>query len=364
MTEGGRYTLLFAIPLILATGVFLGILPEILKERITQKGIIAVLIACSLAIVPTYVTAEKASRSESVMTDDLYDMLTWMNENTPQDAVILAGWDMGYWIESIAKRRSVMNGGHYDIQWRVVKFGKIIETTSEEIAVKEIYGFSDEDEVRALRNFPSNDHWAVDKEMQGFAEDNAYILVSDWSMLTFYWLSYFGNWDYVSGKGMGRQYVPLFGLEATKLLSGTAYVYGSSNMKISVIRENDTGYYHSYFVQEESSVPSMGTIFFHDDTQILLERDQGQGGYVYVPPIDLPFFLSDVKWKDISTEVFLILQQDMDCMLTRLFFLNGEGLSHFELIQDFGTAKLFKVHKTPQELDQGIHREIDTYTPI
>jgi hypothetical protein len=364
MTKGGRYTLLFAIPLILATGVFLGILPQILKEKITQKGIVAVLIACSLAIVPSYVTAEKASHSESVMTDDLYDMLTWMNENTPQDAVILAGWDMGYWIESIARRPSVMNGGHYDIQWRVVKFGKIIETTSEEIAVKEIYGFSDEEEVRTLRNFPADDHWAIEKEMQGFTEDNAYILVSDWSMLTFYWLSYFGNWDYVAGTGMGRQYVPLFGFEATKLLSGTAYVYGSSSITVSVIRENDTGYYHSYFVQEESSVPTMGTLFFQDGTQILLEREQGQGGIVYVPPTELPFFFSDVEWKDMRTEVFLIAKQDIDCMLTRLFFFNGEGLSHFELVKDFGTAKLFKVHKTPQEFDQGIHREIDDYTPI
>lgn len=366
MTLGGRYTLLFAIPLILAAGCFFGFLPQILKERVTQKGVISVLLACSLALVPSYITAEQASRSESVMTDDLYSMLTWMNENTPQDAVILAGWDMGYWIESIAKRRSVMNGGHYDIQWRVVKFGKIIETTDEEVAVKEIYGFSDESEVRSLRNFPEDDHWAVEKEMQGFAEDNAYILVSDWSMLTFYWLSYFGNWDYITGTGEGRRYTPLFGYEAKKLLSGTEYIFGTTSLTVAVIREKATGFYHSYFLDKENYIPSMGTIFFIEGTQMMLEREQGegQGGVIFIPPHDLPFFISDVEWQDMGTEVFFIKEQDLDCMLTRLFFFNGEGLRYFELVKDFGTAKLFKVHTAPQEFDQGIYREIDDYTPV
>jgi len=364
MTQGGRYTLLFAIPLILATGSFFGILPEILKDRVTQKGIIAVLLACSLAVIPSYVTAEKASHSQSVMTDDLFNMLTWMSENTPEDAVILGGWDMGYWIESIGKRRSVMNGGHHDIEWRVVKFGKIVETTSEEVAMKEIYGFSDEAEVKALRNFPEDGQWAIEKEMQGFVQDDVYILVSDWSMLTFYWLSYFGNWDYVSGEGKGRQYIPLIAEEAKKLLSGTEYIYVGTNLRVSVIKEKDKDYFHSYFVDKGNYIPTMGTIFFTDGTEMILEREQGQIGFIYVPPNDLPFFVSQVNWKDVGIEVFLIKQEDADCMLTRLFFFNGEGLHYFELVKKIGTAKLFKVHKVPQEFDQGIQRNVDTYTPV
>ncbi|MBU7031739.1 MAG: hypothetical protein HXS53_04345 [Theionarchaea archaeon] len=364
MTEGGRYTLLFAIPLILATGIFYGIIPEILRDRVTQRGILAVLMACSLAVIPTYMTAEKASHSESVMTDDLYTILTWMSENTPEDAVILGGWDMGYWIESIAKRRSVMNGGHYDIQWRVVKFGKIVETTSEDVAIKEIYGFPDEAEVKALRNFPEDGQWAIQKEMQGFAQDNVYMLVSDWSMLTFYWLSYFGNWDYVSGEGKGRQYIPLLAEGAKKLLSGTEYAYVGTNMRVSVIKEREKGYFHSYILDQGNHIPTLGTIFFIGETEMILERPEGQGGFVYVPPQNLPFYVSEVEWEEMGTVVFYIKQEDQDCMLTRLYFFNGEGLHYFELIKDVGTAKLYKIHTIPQEFDQGIYRAPDTYTPI
>ncbi len=358
---GGRYTMLFAIPVILAGGAFFGVLPEILQKRVTAKGAAAAIFICSLSVVPCFVQGYKASMATPAVNDDLWEMLTWISENTPEDAVIISNWDTGYWIESIAERRTVMNGAHYDISWRVVKFGKLMETQSEEIALKEVYGFAYASEVKALRDFPENGGNFIEKEMNGFAQDNAYVLVSEWTMLTFYWTSYFGNWNYVTGEGTGRMYGPLWIQDARRIVSATEYIYGDQNSLFGVIKEDDL--FHSYFIDNKEHIPTIGTIFLKDGQTYFLLKENGDVGVVYIPPEDIEFFRTERKWPGMPSEVFLIKLEDITCMLTRLYFFNGEGLHYFELVKDCGTAKLYKVHKVPQTFNQGVTTEIDTYTP-
>ncbi|MBU6997597.1 MAG: hypothetical protein HXS41_08725 [Theionarchaea archaeon] len=360
---GGRYLMLFAIPLVLAGGIFFGKLPETLGTRVTTRGMWAVGFVCALSIVPCYLGASDASQAEAVMDGNLWEALTWIRDNTPEDAVVISGWDSGYWIESIAKRRTVMNGSHHDIWWRIVKAGKIVETTDEEIAMKEIYGFDSLSEVRGLREFPEGNTKAVTKEMSGFAEDDAYILISEWTILTFYWLSYFGNWDYVAGEGEGRIYNPLWIQGARKLYVGTDYVYGDQSIAFSVIREGEN--YHSYIIDQNSGyVPTIGTLFIKDDVMYFFSRENGEFGVIFVPPESLQYFEVQKTWEDMPNQVFLIKEEDLGCMLTRMFFFNGEGLHYFELVKDCGTSKVFKVHKVPLDFDQGVIAVEDTYTPV
>lgn len=361
---GGRYAMLFAVPLILVSGVFFGLLPEMLKEKVTSKGVWAVTCICALSVVPCYIAGSSISEASAAMDDNLWEALTWIKENTPEDAVVIAGWDMGYWIESVAKRKSVMNGAHYDIWWRMVKHGKLIETQDELIAVKEVYGFDDASEVEAIREFPETEQGqnALEKEMSGFAEDNAYVLVSEWTMLTFYWLSYFGTWDYTTGEGEGRIYNPLWIQDARKLVSGTDYTYGDQSIAFSVIREGSN--YHSYIIDQNGYVPTLGTLFFKEGQLHFLKRETGEFSVVYVPPKSIELFKMEKVWPAVPSEVFLIKEEDLECMLTRLYFFNGEGLRYFELVKDCGTAKVYKVLKVSQELNQGVITEADTYTPV
>lgn len=361
---GGRYAMLFAIPLILVCGVFFGLLPDVLKGKVTIKGMWAAVAVCALSVIPCYVTGSSISEASAAMDDDMWEALTWINENTKEDAVVIASWDMGYWIESVAKRRSVMNGAHYDAWWRIVKYGKVLETQTEQIAVKEVYGFDDISEVEAIRNFPETEEaqTALEKEMGGFVEDNAYILVSEWTMLTFYWLSYFGSWDYTTGEGEGRIYNPLWIQDARKLVSATDYTYGDQSIAFSVIREGTN--YHSYILDQENYVPTLGTLFNKEGQLHFLKQETGTFGIIYVPPESIAYFKMEREWPDVPSEVFLIREQDLECMLTYLYFFNGEELQYFELVKDCGTAKVYKVHKTPQEFNQGVTTEEDTYQPV
>ncbi len=361
---GGRYSMLFAVPLILVSGVFFGLLPEALKGKVTSKGVWAVVCICALSVVPCYISGSSVSEASATMDDNVWEALTWISENTPEDAVVIAGWDMGYWIESVAKRKSVMNGAHYDIWWRVVKYGKLLETQDESIAVKEVYGFDDASEVEAIRNFPETEHGqnALEKEMSGFVKDNAYVLVSEWTMLTFYWHSYYGTWDYTTGEGEGRIYNPLWIQGARKLVSGTDYTYGDQSIAFSVIREGIN--YHSYIIDQSGYVPTIGTLFFKEGQLHFLKRETGEFAIVYVPPKSIAYFMTEREWPDAPSEVFLIREEDLACMLTWLYFFNGEGLEYFELVKDCGTAKVYKVHKVSQEFNQGVITEEDTYEPV
>jgi hypothetical protein len=359
---GSKYAMLFAVPLVLAGGVFFGSLPELLKGKVTSTGVTAVIIICALSVVPSYIESANVSRTSSTMNDDLWELLNWIDETLPENAVVVSGWDMGFWIESIGRRKSVMNHDSYDIWWRVVKFGKAMETQDEETAVKEIYGFSNLSEVEALREVPEDNDWILKKEMEGFAEDDAYVLVSEWTILTFYWISYFGSWNYATGQGEGRIYSPIWAQEARKLVSGTDYIYGDPTVAFSVIREGNN--FHSFILTEEEYVPTLGTLFLKDETVCFLKREDGQLGVIYVPYQSMPYFNIEPLWPDMPSEVLFINGGDLEYMLTKLYFFNGEGLHHFELVKDFKTAKLYKVHKTAQEFDQGILTEEDTYQPI
>ena len=358
---GGRYIMLFGIPLILAAGAFFGILPEVLKERVPPRGVLVVGFVCALLVIPCYTGGLQAGRSAITMNDDTWELLTWVNDNIPEDAVIISSWEMGYWIEAIAKRKTVMNGSHYDIQWRVVKYGKIIETTDELVAMKEVYGFNDRSEVEALREFPENSEEIIQKEIQGFAEDNAYLLLDERTIITFYWLSYFGNWNYVTGEGNGRIYNPLYAQGAKKLTSGTEYLYGDQGIYFTVIKENSS--FHSFILLENRRIPTMGTLFLKDGVMHFLKREEGELGVVYMPLQSIPYVQGGMEWPDVSSLTLFIQEQDLACMLTRMYFFNGEHLQYFELVKDFGTAKLYKVHRIPQEFEQGIVIEVDTYQP-
>jgi hypothetical protein len=240
----------------------------------------------------------------------------------------------------------------------------VLETQTEQIAVKEVYGFDDISEVEAIRNFPETEaaQTALEKEMGGFVEDNAYILVSEWTMLTFYWLSYFGTWDYTTGEGEGRIYNPLWIQDARKLVSATNYTYGDQSIAFSVIREGTN--YHSYILDQDNYVPTLGTLFNKEGQLHFLKRETGSFGVIYVPLESIAYFKMEREWPDVPSEVFLIREQDLECMLTYLYFFNGEGLQYFELVKDCGTAKVYKVHKTPQEFNQGVTTEEDTYQPV
>ena len=58
---------------------------------------------------------------QTLETDDtLMKFLTWLKENTPEDAVIFSWWDYGYWIETVGERTTLVDNAT-TITWQIEK---------------------------------------------------------------------------------------------------------------------------------------------------------------------------------------------------------------------------------------------------
>lgn len=347
MFSGVRFLLILSVPLLLLSSVALSFLWDTFVKGSPGRKTVA---ACGILFlfVPVYISAEQVNEPEIHMTDDWWGALQWIKESTPKESVIIADWEYGYWVESIAKRKSIMNGGHYDIGWRLLKFGKMLETSQEDIAKKEVFGF-DITEVKDVRQFPEGETGLelMEKEMTAFAveQQDAYLVLDSRTAQVFDIISYFGTWDYTTGRG---DPVHLYGGTAVGTVLQPYWKQHLYNtLKHQVVVYESQGEYHSFILEKNTLLPTEGTVYTKEDT-FFLKREEGNG---------VVWFYSD------SLAIF-IPSDALDVMLVRLFFFNGDGLGHFELVADFGTVKVFKIHREFQEdLNEPVIVESDEWGP-
>jgi len=89
----------------------------------------------------TPVTIAVSGLQYSVLATDWLEALTWMRENTPKDAVIIAWWDYGYWITVMGNRTSLADNATIN-STRIQQIGRLFlsnETEAKEI-VKQLAG--------------------------------------------------------------------------------------------------------------------------------------------------------------------------------------------------------------------------------
>ncbi len=49
----------------------------------------------------------------SSLTNEWYESLIWLRNNTPEDAVLLEWWDFGWWFQYVAKKITLVDGGYH-----------------------------------------------------------------------------------------------------------------------------------------------------------------------------------------------------------------------------------------------------------
>ncbi|MDC0203794.1 hypothetical protein OAJ88_01950 [Candidatus Nitrosopelagicus sp.] len=60
--------------------------------------------------------------------DDWKDATLWLKQNTPEDAVIAAWWDYGYWITTLSDRTTLVDNATV-IDWQIKKMAYVLTTT-------------------------------------------------------------------------------------------------------------------------------------------------------------------------------------------------------------------------------------------
>ena len=64
-------------------------------------------------------------------TNDWTVSMQWLNENTPEDAVIAAWWDYGYWISTLAERKTLADNATL-LDWQIRKLATTFMSTPED----------------------------------------------------------------------------------------------------------------------------------------------------------------------------------------------------------------------------------------
>jgi len=65
--------------------------------------------------------------------------MSWIRENTPENAVFAHWWDYGYWIQSIGERATVLDGGNVIVYWNYLMGRNVLTGTSETEALDFLY---------------------------------------------------------------------------------------------------------------------------------------------------------------------------------------------------------------------------------
>jgi len=364
LVKGGRFSLIMAVPVIIGTGLFFGKIYEIINEKVPKKkivsvGVISMIILSPIILVPAYLEADKNNSGQREITDEWWEALNWVNENTPEDATIVTWWDFGYWIEAVGKRKTTMNGGHYNINARLVKTGNLFNTQSELVAMKEIYGFDVNcTKEEALEDLEDVREWSKDSklarkeklmEMQKYADDNAYVIVDEKIASIYSWISYYGSWDYNKGKGEKTPIYKFYLINMRQISDGVEYIYKSGETLIDVVQDYNNNF-HASLIRDNKIIPLTGTLFDNNGKKNLLINKDGTLGIAYLPDIrETVKSEGGVVYYNTPKVLYLIEPEGVSKMFSRLMFFDGANLSYFELVQSFGSVKIYKVYKEPQE---------------
>jgi dolichyl-diphosphooligosaccharide--protein glycosyltransferase len=76
------------------------------------------------------ITILNSGSSFDISTNDWSDAMQWLRENTPKDAVIASWWDYGYWIGTLAERKTLADNSTL-LDWQIRKIAAMYMSTPE-----------------------------------------------------------------------------------------------------------------------------------------------------------------------------------------------------------------------------------------
>ncbi len=65
--------------------------------------------------------------------------MSWVRNNTPENAVFSHWWDYGYWLQSIGKRATVLDGGNVYVYWDHLMGRHVLTTPNDSTALEFLY---------------------------------------------------------------------------------------------------------------------------------------------------------------------------------------------------------------------------------
>lgn len=282
-----------------------------------------------------------AKGSGTVLSDNWWEALNWIKNNTEECSVIATYWDPGHFITGIARRAVVFDGASQNaqiiLQTNDSKNGLVVENYPD--GANQVLFYKNNTVVHArikdigISLYTENE--TLSKEiLENYRKQGCdlYFIASSDLIGKSVWWSYFATWT-PTDKGKQYSYLTIPLQQTKPLISENAIVYiypFSQQQSFVVYQTNQTKV--KAFLQQNNQLVTVEKVFYFTNAGGIITTDESADvkGMIWLTP-------------DKSTAVF-IPKEIENSMFTRLFFFNGQGLNNFEYVNSWGgELKLFKV---------------------
>jgi asparagine N-glycosylation enzyme membrane subunit Stt3 len=332
ITRGVRFSLLFSTATSVAAGYAIGNIPKYINNRFIKASFFGFTLLVMLMFISTGIASGYQGRGMQI-SNNWYGMLDWIKENTDPEALIVTWWDPGHIIAGYTGRPVHADGAHcgggteqypgcipYSHDDRIQDMGRT-------------FAIGDEDESISIlgkyRQLTPEQCSEVREKFGDVLPDNVcdeipemYVIASNDLIAKYYWMSYFGT-------GTGRNY---FQMQMTNYDPNTGVLeYAGGQVKLVF----DNGKWVPVLNFPQQGIRN--AVISH----IIYFENGVQRSYNYTDQANV---VDGMVWVDPGYGLAIFMDPEIrDSVFTKMFFFDGAGLEHFELVYKNPEIRLFRV---------------------
>lgn len=335
ITAGERFSLMLTMAVAVASGVVVGNLVEHLRSK---KGsglgpqVYGLIIFGILLLVADNLNYAYPISERSEASPQWLEAMTWLKHNADSNSLIMNWWHHGHMLAAFTGLKVHTDGAHcttcipYGHDTRMIDMGRILTTSNEDESI---------DLIRKYASIDPEKCQTVTKKYNNILPNDAcnsvnetYVIVSRDMIGHYYWMSYYGSYDYKTGSGTGTGYdtLNLTGEDANGML-----LY--DNGRIAIDRSNEQPMPLAGVPQQGNASKTFSQFVYFDRQGSEKRLDFGSDNTI-----------SGLLWASPDWQYVLFMTDEVkDSIFTKLLFFNGEGLEHFQPVFQNSDVKVYKV---------------------
>ncbi|MFH1623234.1 MAG: STT3 domain-containing protein [Candidatus Aenigmatarchaeota archaeon] len=328
ITRGVRFSLLFGTAAAAAGGYVIGNAPNYLKDRFVRATFYGLTAFLVLSFVSTAIQAGYAG-SGMLTSANWYSMMDWLKANANSKSLVVTWWDPGHIIAGYTGLRVHADGAHCGSgPTACIPYGHDVRIQD----MGRVFSISDEDEALSLlKKYRQLTPGQCAEARQAYgsilpadacdAVPEMYVLASSDLIGKYYWLSYFGT-------GTGRNFIQMYRTSVDQSEGVISYGDGAISLAykdgawIPVLNMPDQGIRNAVI---------RSVVYFEGGQEKRLMFNESN-------------MIDGTLWVDPSYGIVIFMDPaTFESIFTRMFFFNGDGLHHFELVYQNPEIRLYKV---------------------
>ncbi len=400
LTQGTRFIEQFEVPIALLAGIFIGIFVEYIDLKLEQKNyvtIIALALVLLAIISPLYADHLTSSQAVGSTNDDMYNTLTWIKANTPENSVLASWWDFGHLFTAVADRQVVFDGGSQN-NMRAYWIGNSLATPNEDLSagilrmlansgeeasnVLDSYTGDTTKTVKILNEILPMDRTQASSTLTGTYGLDAqqansvldlthpsetkpvYLILSSDMLSKAAWWSYFGSWNFENQTSYHYSYYAA--QSPIEQISGKQFTLGTDNGVVGVSGTNNetNGTTMNFAYIDQSKLNKTIDMFTEEDKQRLAnELSEGTGNELLKPHkliiVDNNQLSERIVNNNSNMSIIAFRQQDNsyftvlfdsyleDAVFTKLYLESGYNATRFAFAHSEPGISVWNVNEYP-----------------